>query len=134
PRSLDDLARHSCLLWHLQGRLYDKWGFPAEHTGTATARGRRTVHVKGPLASDDADVVRRWAVAGEGIAYKSWLDVSADVGAGRLVVVLPGQPGEASPLQLICPHRRQFSPAVRLLHALLVQRCGELGMPPAHPA
>lgn len=126
PQALDELPRHSCLLWHLQGRLYDKWLFPAEPGATAP----RTVHVKGPLASDDADVVRRWAIAGEGIAYKSWLDVSGDVGAGRLVVVLPGQPGEAAPLQLICPHRRQFSPAVRQLHALLAQRCGELGMPP----
>lgn len=133
PQSLDELPLHACLLWHLQGRLYDKWRFPAEHAGPAPAKGSRTVHVKGPLASDDADVVRRWAIAGEGIAYKSWLDVSADVLAGRLVIVLPGQPGEASPLQLICPHRRQFSPAVRQLHALLVQRCGELGTPPDGP-
>jgi DNA-binding transcriptional LysR family regulator len=122
PRSLDELPQHSCLLWHMQGRVYDKWGFPA-------AKGRRTVHVKGALASDDADVVRRWAVAGEGIAYKSWLDVCAEVRAGRLVVVLPEQPGEAAPLRLICPHRRQFSPAVRQLHALLAQRCAELGLP-----
>jgi DNA-binding transcriptional LysR family regulator len=123
PVSLDELAQHSCLLWHMQGRLYDKWGFPGGKT-------RRTVHVKGPLASDDADVVRRWAIAGEGIAYKSWLDVAGDVRAGRLAVVLPEQPGETAPLQLICPHRRQFSPAVRQLHALLAQRCGELGAPP----
>ncbi|GGY00834.1 LysR family transcriptional regulator [Massilia dura] len=130
PQSLDDLPRHSCLLWHMGGRLYDKWGFPVEQGALPPGRGRRTVRVSGPLASDDADVVRRWAIAGEGIAYKSWLDVSADVGAGRLAVVLPEQPGEAAPLQLICPHRRQFSPAVRQLHALLAQRCAELGAPP----
>jgi DNA-binding transcriptional LysR family regulator len=124
PLSLDALPQHSCLLWHMGGRLYDKWGFPLD-------KGRRTVHVKGPLASDDADVVRRWAIAGEGIAYKSWLDVSADVQAGRLVVVLPGQLGEAAPLQLICPHRRQFSPAVRQLHTLLARHCAALGQPPA---
>ncbi|WBS00064.1 LysR family transcriptional regulator [Pseudoduganella sp. SL102] len=123
PQTLDELPRHSCLLWHMGGRLYDKWGFPLD-------KGRRTVQVKGPLASDDADVVRRWAIAGEGIAYKSWLDVSGDVQAGRLAVVLPGQPGEAAPLQLICPHRRQFSPAVRQLHALLAERCTEIGMLP----
>ncbi|WP_338761837.1 LysR family transcriptional regulator [Massilia sp. METH4] len=123
PRSLDELPRHSCLLWHMDGRLYDKWGFPAE-------KGRRTVQVKGVLASNDADVVRRWAIAGDGIAYKSWLDVHGDVRAGRLAVVLPAQPGEAAPLQLICPHRRQFSPAVRQLHGLLTERCAQLGGPP----
>lgn len=123
PATLDELAQHTCLLWHLQGRLYDKWGFPG-------AKGRRVIQAKGPLASDDADIVRRWAIAGEGIAYKSWLDVSDDVRAGRLQIVLPEQPGEAAPLRLICPHRKQFSPAVRQLHALLAQRCSDMGMPP----
>ncbi|QGZ37724.1 DNA-binding transcriptional LysR family regulator [Pseudoduganella flava] len=126
PQALDELPRHSCLLWHMQGRLYDKWGFPA-------GKSRRTVQVKGPLASDDADIVRRWAIDGEGIAYKSWLDVSNDVRAGRLVVVLPEQPGEPAPLQLICPHRKQFSPAVRQLHALLQEKCAGLGTPAAAP-
>jgi DNA-binding transcriptional LysR family regulator len=119
PQSLDDLQDHSCLLWQLQGRVYDKWVFPL-------GKSRRIVQVKGALSCDDADVVRRWALAGEGIAYRSWLDVAGDVRAGRLRVVLPDQPGEAAPLQMVCPHRRQFSPAVRQLHALLAQRCAEL--------
>jgi DNA-binding transcriptional LysR family regulator len=84
------------------------------------------VQVKGALVSDDADVVRRWAVAGEGIAYKSWLDVCADVAEGRLEVVLPQVPGEATPLNLVCPHRKQFSPAVKLLHALVKERCAPM--------
>jgi DNA-binding transcriptional LysR family regulator len=119
PQSLDDLQHHSCLLWQLQGRVYDKWVFPA-------GKSRRIVHVKGALACDDADVVRRWALAGEGIAYRSWLDVGADVRAGRLRVLLPEQPGEPAPLSMVCPHRRQFSPAVRQLHALLAERCAGL--------
>ena len=32
--------------------------------------------------SDDAEVIRRLAIAGEGIAYKSMLDVSDDLRAG----------------------------------------------------
>lgn len=119
PRSLDELEQHDCLLWQLHGRVYDKWVFPA-------GRSRRVVPVRGALACDDADVVRRWAIAGEGIAYRSWLDVGADVRAGRLQVLLPDQPGELAPLQMVCPHRRQFSPAVRRLHALLAQRCAAL--------
>lgn len=115
PASLDELARHNCLLFQLQGRLYDKWVFPE-------GKGKRIVQVAGALVSDDADVVRRWALAGEGIAYKSWLDVCADVRGGSLQVVMPQQPGETAPLQLICPHRRQFSPAVRQFHALLQAR------------
>lgn len=119
PQTLADLAAHSCLAYRLRGRIYDRWCFPL-------AAGEQVVQVSGALVSDDADVVRRWAVAGEGIAYKSWLDVCADVQASRLEVLLPDVPGEATPLNLVCPHRKQFSPAVKLLHALLVERCAPL--------
>jgi len=119
PASLDDLSRHRCVLYLLGGRLYDKWVFPVEGK-------RRLVAVNGAMICDDADVARRWAVAGQGIAYKSWLDVCADVEAGTLEVVLPHQPGESAPLSLICPHRKQFSPAVRQLQALLRERLAPL--------
>lgn len=108
PQTPDDLNQHSCLLYLQNGRVYDKW-----------CLGSHTVQVSGPLFSDDADVVRRWALAGEGIAYKSWLDVSADVAQGRLVLLLPDYPGESSPLSLVCPHRKQISPAVSQLYAWL---------------
>ncbi len=113
PQTLDALGGHACLLYQLGGRSHDRWGF--DHQG-------RRVHVavSGDLQCDDADVVRRWAVAGQGIAYKSWLDVGDDVRAGRLQVLLDGA-GEALPLNLACPHRKQFSPAVRQLHAYLTQ-------------
>ena len=117
--SLDQLSGHNCLQYRLRGRAYDRWSFPS-------AEGARLVQVAGRLVSDDAEVVRRWALAGEGIAYKSWLDVSADVAQGRLEVLLPELPGEPTPLNLVCPHRRQFSPAVKLLHALVEERCRPL--------
>lgn len=119
PGSLDALADHNCLQYRLRGRTYDRWSFP-------TTEGARLVQVSGRLVSDDAEVVRRWALAGEGIAYKSWLDVSQDVAQGRLEVLLPELPGEPTPLHLVCPHRRQFSPAVKLLHALVEERCRPL--------
>lgn len=122
PASPEALADHHCLQYRLRGRNYDRWSFPA-------SEGTRLVQVAGRLVSDDAEVVRRWAVAGEGIAYKSWLDVSMDVTQGRLEVLLPEVPGEPTPLHLVCPHRRQFSPAVKLLHALLEERCRPLARP-----
>ena len=74
----------------------------------------------------NADVVRRWAVAGHGIAYKSWIDVSEDVLAGRLKLLLTGIPGESAPLYLICPHRKEFSPAIRLLRSELSRHLQEI--------
>ena len=123
PRSLDELAGHACLLYQLHGRTHDKWSFELPEGGL------RQVAVSGPLQSDDAEVVHRWALAGEGILYKSWLELREDFQAGRLVRLLPELPGEALPLQLFCPHRRQFSPAVRQLHAWLSERFATFGAP-----
>lgn len=81
PQTPDDLHNHACLLYQQGGRIYDKWSL-----------GSETIQVSGPMFSDDADIVRRWALSGEGIANKSWLDVSADVIAGRLVVLLKDFP------------------------------------------
>ncbi|MEN4952327.1 LysR family transcriptional regulator [Stenotrophomonas sp. TWI819] len=123
PDSLEALKEHHCLLYQLAGRAYDRWSFEAD--------GRRTViPVRGNMVCDDADVVRRWAVAGEGIVFKSWLDICADVQAGRLQVLLGGA-GDSLPLNLVCPHRKQFSPAIRQLHAMFAQRLQPLlaGLP-----
>lgn len=118
PASLDALTSHTCLRFMLHGRVYDKWTFQEDGK-------RRIVAVSGPLVSDDADIVRRWAVAGEGIAYKSRLDVAEDLHAGRLLPLLEDDIlGDAIPLNLVCPHRKQFSPAIRLLHAWLQERVG----------
>ncbi|MDF2491090.1 MAG: LysR family transcriptional regulator, partial [Pseudomonas sp.] len=118
PHAPEDLRDHQCLLYMQQGRLYDKWRLGAE-----------TVQVGGTLLSDDADVARRWAVAGEGITYKSWLDVSDDVLAGRLVLLMSDHPGPALPLSLVCPHRKQLSPTVTRLHAWLSERFAGLPGP-----
>lgn len=112
PASLDEVTQHHCLLFTMNSHVYDKWSFPENGT-------RRQLTVKSRLLCDDADVARRWAVEGMGIVYKSWIDISADVQAGRLEILLPEHPGEAAPLNLICPHRKQFSPAIRQLHSAL---------------
>ena len=81
--------------------------------------------MSGDRFSDDADVVRLWALAGAGIAYKSWLDVSADVQAGRLKVLMPERVGERAPLNMLCAHRAQLSKPVKLLRDMLSERCAE---------
>lgn len=109
-----DLLLHNCLLFALEEGINDRWTFYAPGTGQAF-----TVAVGGNRSADDADVVRRWAVAGHGIAYKSRLDVGADIHAGRLRVLLPDFGGEAVPLHLVCTHRSQVTPAVLLLRDFL---------------
>ena len=119
PQQLEQLAQHNCLLYMLGTRVHDQWGF---HDG----KRKVGLTVTGDRFSDDADVVRRWAVAGMGIAYKSWLDVSADVLAGRLRLILPALRGEGTPLNLLCAHRAQLSKPIKLLREMLVSRCATL--------
>ncbi|MEB4845863.1 LysR family transcriptional regulator [Pseudomonas aeruginosa] len=119
PRQPDDLREHNCLLYQLGGRVHDRWAFQ---------RGRRslTLTVAGDRVCDDADVVRRWALAGKGLVYKSWLDVAEDVRAGRLRLLLPEWQGEATPMNLLCTHRAQLTCPVTLLRAFVRERCDAL--------
>ncbi|KMN21233.1 LysR family transcriptional regulator [Pseudomonas helleri] len=116
PRQLEHLLQHNCLLYMLGTRVHDHWQFND---------GKRELGltVSGDRFSDDADVVRLWAIAGAGIAYKSWLDVAQDVTAGRLKVLLPELTCERAPLNLLCGHRAQLSKPVKLLRDMLIERC-----------
>ena len=119
PRQLEQLLQHNCLLYMLGTRVHDHWQFND---------GKRELGltVSGNRFSDDADGVRLWAIAGQGIAYKSWLDVAGDVHSGRLKVLLPGLMCERAPLNLLCAHRAQLSKPVRLLRDMLSERCAML--------
>lgn len=119
PETPADLEKCDALTYVLRGRLFDRW--------TLTARGEtHEVQVNGTIISDDAEVIRRLAIAGEGIANKSWLDVSEDVFQGRLKLLLPDYEGDCVPLNMICPHRKQLSPAVRLLYEAVKECCETL--------
>ena len=119
PRQLEQLLQHNCLLYMLGTRVHDHWQF---HDGKREVG----LTVSGDRFSDDADVVRLWALAGAGIAYKSWLDVAADVRAGRLKVLMPELEGERAPLNMLCAHRAQLSKPVKLLRDMLSERCAML--------
>jgi len=115
PQAPADLRRHNCLSFVLGETLHDRWTFEREGSSIV-------VPVKGDRVTDDGDLVRRWALAGHGVAYKSRYDVLADLRAGRLVELLPGYVSEPSPLYLLCVHRMLLSPAVKRLREFLHER------------
>ncbi|MFZ6046261.1 LysR family transcriptional regulator [Pseudomonas sp. CR3202] len=119
PQRPEDLTRHNCLLYQLGGRVHDRWSF-------SEGRREQMVTVAGDRVCDDADVVRRWALAGQGLTYKSWLDVAGDIHAGRLELALPQYRGEVTPLNLICAHRAQLSKPVHRLRDFVQSRCAAL--------
>jgi DNA-binding transcriptional LysR family regulator len=119
PTTPAQLAQHNTLRYMRQGRANSTWFF---RQGSEL----QEVHVTGDYLSDDGEIVRRWALAGHGIAYKANLDIARDLKAGRLVHVLPDWQGEPTPFNLMCPHRLQVSERVKVLHRFLHVRCHAL--------
>jgi DNA-binding transcriptional LysR family regulator len=84
------------------------------------------VAVQGDRVADDSEIVKRWALAGLGICYRSRIDVHADLASGRLRLILPEWEGVNAPLTMLVANRKQLSPAVRVLREFLVTRCRAL--------
>ncbi|KJH85886.1 LysR family transcriptional regulator [Pseudomonas fluorescens] len=115
PETPAELGRHNCLRYVMGEQTFERWSFQ-------TPQGVETVQVLGNRTSDDADIVRRWAVSGLGVVYKSKLDVMDDIRSGRLVEIFPPDYGQPAPLQLVCAHRTSLTPAVQVLRAFLAAR------------
>lgn len=115
PEKPVDLLKHNCLRLTLSDVLHDRWSFISEGK-------TEVVNVRGNRSSDDGELVRRWAVAGLGIAYKSRLDVLGDLRTGRLEEVMTDFKGEIAPLHLVSAHRTMLSPTVNALRDFLLTR------------
>jgi len=115
PLVPDDLLKHNCLRFSLSDTVHDHWTFYINGEPVA-------VNVRGNRSSDDGEMVRRWAVAGHGLAYKSRIDVLADLRSGALQALLTELEGESAPLSLVCAHRLMLSPTINALRDFLQQR------------
>ena len=108
PAHPDDLSQHEGLFYQLQDRINDVWQFT---DGSNTYK----VKMQGRRAANDGDLVRRWCLAGKGLAVKSALDFADDLLNERVLPVMPDFPHISCELWLICPSRQSITPAVRLL-------------------
>lgn len=108
PKHPDDLNQHQGLFYQLQDIINNVWEFTDGDT-------KYKVKMDGSRASNDGDLVRRWCVAGKGLAVKSALDIADDLLNDRVVTLMPGYQHTCGELWLICPSRQSITPAVRLL-------------------
>jgi DNA-binding transcriptional LysR family regulator len=81
PRSLAELARHNCLVTSTEEGAADTWTFHEKGKPIS-------MRVAGNLQCNDGEVLTRWAIAGQGLAWRSAWEVSEEVKRGRLVTVL----------------------------------------------
>lgn len=119
PTHPHDLPSHNGLFYQLNDIVHDVWKFT--HEGT-----EHKIKMSGNRASNDGDLVRRWCVAGKGLAVKSCLDMSADLLAGNVVNVMPDFKPRTTELWLICPSRQLITPAARLLRDTLKKKCTDV--------
>ena len=119
PTHPHDLASHNGLFYQLYDVIHDLWTFSDGIT-------EYKVKMSGNRAANDGDLVRRWCVAGKGLAIKSCLDMAADLLAGKVVNVMPEFKPEPTELWLVCPNRQSITPSVRLLRDTIRVKCAGL--------
>ena len=120
PKSLEELAQRNCICFYRSGELFNRWRL--FHHGQ-----HREVTVSGDRAADDGALVRKWAVEGHGIAYKSRIDVQSDLDAGRLIDLFPDALYDRTPLYVAYPSRRYQPARIKALLEWLGEAFGGRG-------
>lgn len=82
PAQLADLAKHQCIVIRERDQDVGRWKL----SGPA---GEETVRVKGPLSTNNGELVHQWGIDGHGIILRSIWDVGHSLADGSLVRVLP---------------------------------------------
>lgn len=114
PNTPADLIGHRCLLMRYGDMLDNQWSF-------GLGAMSETVIVKGYRISNDGYQVKRWCVAGAGIALKSEFDVSKELISGRLVRLFESYEPQQAPLQLLFPPNRRQPSRVKALSEFLAR-------------
>jgi DNA-binding transcriptional LysR family regulator len=115
PRAPADLAGHNCLsLGQQRG-----WMFRDPQSGAVD-----TVKVSGSFECNDGAVLHDWALAGQGLAWRSLWEVGQDIREGRLTSVLDAWQVPPMGIYAVFPQRRHLPLRVRLFIDLLKETYG----------
>lgn len=119
PSKPNDLMNHNCLFYQLDERVHDTWTFQR-------GKNKYKVHVTGNRKCNDGELVKRWVLAGKGIALKSKIDMASELKSGKVIELLKNYRTPSLDLWMICPTRKQVTPAVLLLRDLFREKCSAL--------
>mgnify|MGYP001297377626 FL=1 len=103
PRSPEELAKHNCLAFNLQGGQQRGWNFIRD--GKLVS-----IRVEGDLACNDGELLFSWVKQGIGIGWRSTWEIQAELKKGTLVTVLDEFAALSYPIQAVYPQQR-FLPA-----------------------
>ena len=107
PASPAELARHDCLTFGTYGNQARGWQF--------TIDGRLvSMRVAGTMECNDGAVLRDWALAGRGLAWRSMWEVGEDLKVGRLRSVLDDYVAPDNAIHAVFPQRKHLPLRVRM--------------------
>jgi DNA-binding transcriptional LysR family regulator len=112
PATPEALAAHACLVLRENDEDVTMWRF-------ASGRREAAVRVKPMLSSNDGEVIRQWALAGQGIMLRSEWDVAELLRSGRLEALLPAWKPPAADVVALVAERRGMSARVKAFLAFL---------------
>jgi len=118
PKVLSDLARHNCLVTSTEDGTADTWNF--------VDKGKPvSVKVAGNLTCNDGEVLTRWALAGEGLAWRSAWEVNEELKRGRLVTALDEFAVPGNNIYAVYPERRLLPAKVKFFIEFLRKTFGD---------
>jgi DNA-binding transcriptional LysR family regulator len=118
PRTLADLAKHNCLVTSTEDGASDQWHFQDKGKDLM-------VKVAGSLQCNDGEVLTRWAISGEGLAWRSAWEVSEEIKRGRLISVLDEYAVPGNNIYAVYPERRLLPAKVKLFIEFLRKAFGD---------
>lgn len=107
PSTPAELAQHNCLTFGTYGNQARGWQFDLD--GQLVS-----MRVSGTLACNDGAVLRDWALAGRGLAWRSIWEVGEDLRAGRLKSVLDAFAAPDNAIHAVFPQRKHLPLRVRV--------------------
>lgn len=82
PKQLSDLPVMPCLVIKERDHPFGVWQLHSRE-------GVHSIKVTGPLSSNHGEIVHQWCLDGQGVALRSWWDVSENIASGHLIHILP---------------------------------------------
>lgn len=120
PRTLDDLARHNCLAFNLQGGQQRGWYF--QQNGKAV-----TVKVNGNLDCNDGELLHRWMGEGLGLGWRSTWEIQPELESGALMTVLDDYALPDYDILAVYPQQRPVPAKIRFFIEHLKTVYGQAG-------
>ncbi len=118
PKTPSELNQHRCLTFGTSGSQSRGWLFTIDGVPTA-------IKVPSYLECNDGAVLHEWALAGQGLAWRSMWEVGDELASGKLELVLEQFSAPVNAIYAVFPQRKHLPLRVRVFIDLLKDTYGD---------